>query len=282
MVAYFNGQFLPKERIAVSPDDRAFLFADGVYEVIRSYQGRPFLLEDHFGRLKRSLQEVRIAAPDLKDVREAVARLILENRLAGGDALIYIQITRGTAPRKHVFPDPPVLPTVYITATPYEPDKKALNEGVGVLLAPDIRWSRCDIKTVSLLPNVLACQQAREKGAYESVFVRDGMVTEGTHTNVCAVFNGWLVTHPEDHSILSGITRKRVLYLCLETGISFEEAPIPSHQLSMASEIMLLGTMTEIMPVVRVDDWTVGNGKPGPVCIKLQEAFRSLTAAESR
>jgi D-alanine transaminase len=279
MIAYFNGQFLPKERIFISPDDRGFLFADGVYEVIRSYGGKPFLFENHFERLKKSLHEARITGPDLRDVQKAVLRLIDENGLVKGDALIYIQVTRGAAPRRHVFPEPPVPPTVYITASPYEPDPKALKEGVGIILLPDIRWARCDIKAVSLLPNVMACQQAREKGAYESVFVRDGMITEGTHTNVCAVFNDWLVTHPEDHSILSGVTRKRVLHLCLETGISFEEAPIPSHQLSMASEIMLLGTMTEIMPVVKVDHWIVGNGNPGPVCRKLQEAFGKLTSS---
>ena len=282
MIVYFNGQLMPKENVALSPDDRGFLFADGAYEVARSYRGKPFRLDDHFERLERSLKEIRIAPPDLDAIKKAVPRLIRENGLDSGDALIYIQITRGIAPRQHAFPDPPAPPTVFASASLFVPDEKALKQGVGIILVPDTRGLRCDIKSTTLLPNVLACQQAREKGAYEAVFVRDGIVKEGSHTSLAAVFNNWLVTHPEDNTILSGVTRKLVLNLCLEKGIQFEEAPIPSHQLPMASEIMILGTMTEIMPVVRVDDWTVGDGKPGPVCQRLQEEFRKLIAYEER
>jgi D-alanine transaminase len=148
--------------------------------------------------------------------------------------------------------------------------------GAKVILVPDIRWARCDIKSVGLLPNTLAFQQAKEQGADEAVFVRDGVITEGAHTNFCAVFHGELITFPKTHYILAGITRNVVLDLCCELSIPVKEFPLFEHDLTKADECMIIGTTTEIMPVIQINDWKVGNGKPGPITVKLQQAFRKL------
>ncbi|RPI51160.1 MAG: hypothetical protein EHM56_09890, partial [Chloroflexi bacterium] len=170
---------------------------------------------------------------------------------------------------------------VYVTASPLHPTPDAWENGVGIILVPDIRWTRCDIKAVSLLPSVLASQQAVERGAEEAVFHRDGAITEGAHTNFCALFDGVLVTHPPNNLILDGITRRVVLGLCAGLGIPTREAPIPVQELMSASEMMILGTTTEIKPVVEVDGRQVAGGRPGPVTRRLQAAFRALVAAET-
>ena len=284
MIVYFNGQYTAKEDVRVSPDDRGFTFGDGAYEVIRAYGGRLFRGEDHVGRLARSLGELRIEAPVLRGpggIAQVAAELIERNGLAGGDAAVYVQVTRGVAPRKHAFPPPGTPPTVYLAASPFQPAPDAWQNGVGVILVPDIRWARCDIKAVALLPSVLASQQAAERGAEEAVFVRDGLITEGAHTNVCAVLDGVLVTHPATNLILDGITRRVVLGLCAGLGIPTGEEPIPADDLLAAAEVMILGTTTEIKPVVRVDGRQVADGRPGPVTRRLQAAFRALVAAET-
>jgi D-alanine transaminase len=276
LIVYFNGRFIPKEDAKLSLDDRGFLFADGAYEVIRSYGGRLFKAQKHFRRLKHSLQELQIAAPDVESLADTAARLLQHNNLAGVDAVLYFQVTRGVAPRKHAFPDEETLPTVYVSVSPFQVPRHRFEHGVKAILVPDIRWARCDIKSVALLPNVLASQQAKERGAEEAVFVRDGVVTEGSHTNVCGVFEGTLVTHPRTNHILAGITREIVLGLCSELGIPLRETAIQERQVTEANELLIVGTTTEITPVVQVDDWSVGDGKPGPITTRLQRAFREL------
>ena len=279
MIAYFNGQYVSKENVKISPDDRGFLFADGVYEVIRSYGGRLFKIDDHLSRLSHSLGELRMAPVSLSHLKTVADQLLHRNNLENEDATLYIQITRGVAPRKHPFPDPETSPTVYVSASVLQPSPAEWETGIAVILVPDLRWGRCDIKSVGLLPNVMASQEAKEKGASEAVFVRDGVITEGSHTSFCAVFDGALVTHPANHHILSGITRSVVLDLCVALGISVRESPILERTLKGASELMVLGTTSEVVPVVRVDDWVVGDGKPGPITSKLKEAFGDLRAA---
>jgi D-alanine transaminase len=279
VIAYFNGQFLPKEDVHVSPDDRGFLFGDGAYEVIRSYGGRLFRVEEHLKRMERSLEALRIEGASVERLSDIAEDLMQRNDLGTADAALYIQITRGAAPRKHAFPDSQTPPTVYVSITPFQPSHQRWECGVKIILVPDRRWTRCDIKAVALLPNVMASQQAKECGAAEAVFVRDGVVTEGSHTNFCAVFEGQLVTHPRTHHILAGVTRGVVLELCEKLGVPYQESVIHKEKLGQASELMILGTTTEIMPVVQVDDWQVGDGKPGPVTIKLQRAFAELVAA---
>ena len=276
MIVYFNDEFLPKEDVRISPDDRGFLFADGAYEVIRSYDGKLFRLAAHLLRLEHSLSALRITAPNTRELADAAVQLIERNDLSRGDAALYIQVTRGVAPRQHAFPPTDTPPTVYMSARPFHALHEKAKHGVRVILVPDIRWSRCDIKSVALLPNVLASQQAKESGAYEAVFVRDGIVTEGSHTNLAAVFDGQLVTHPKTNHILPGITREIVLALCQELDLPYRESPIPETELGEADELMLLGTTTEVMPIVQVDDWQVGTGQPGPVTKTLQQAFWQL------
>jgi D-alanine transaminase len=280
MITYFNGEFLPKEAVRISPDDRGFLFADGAYEVIRAYEGSLFRLTAHLQRLENSLHGLRITVPDTKKLQDVAIQLIERNDLASGDAALYIQITRGVAPRTHSFPPADTAPTVYMSAWPFHAAPQRLEHGVRVILVPDVRWSRCDIKSVALLPNVLASQQAKENEAYEAVFVRDGIVTEGSHANFAAVFDGQLVTHPKTHQILPGITRQVVLELCEELDLPYRELPISETELRGAHELMLLGTTTEVMPVVQVDHWPVADGQPGPLTKTLQQAFRQLMSSE--
>ena len=280
MITYFNGEFLPKEAVRISPDDRGFLFADGAYEVIRAYKGNLFRLTAHLQRLQNSLHGLGITVPYIKELQDVAVQLIECNDLASGDAALYIQVTRGVAPRTHSFPPGDTPPTVYMSAWPFHASPERLEYGVRVILVPDIRWSRCDIKSVALLPNVLASQQATENDAYEAVFVRDGIVTEGSHANFAAVFNGHLVTHPKTNHILPGITRQVVLQLCEELDLPYRESPISETELRGAHELMLLGTTTEVMPIVQVDDWPVADGQPGPITKTLQQAFRQLVAAE--
>jgi len=277
MIVYFNGEFLPKEAVKISPDDRGFLLADGVYEVIRAYEGKLFQADAHLQRMARSMRELRIHGPSHQQLNDIAERLITDNNLTIGDATVYLQITRGAAPRRHAFPAEDTLPTIYTTASPFHPSVEKMAQGVKVILAPDMRWTRCDIKSISLLSNVLANQQAKESGVEEAVFVRDGAITEGSHTNVGAVFDGTLVTYPKSHYILGGITRQVVIDLCYQLDIPVKEFPILVDDLQKADEMMLMSTTSEVTPIVQVDNWIVGDGKPGLVTVKLQQAFRELT-----
>lgn len=281
MIAYFNGSFLRKEEITISPDDRGFLFSDGVYEVVRAYGGKPFKMAEHMDRLARSLRETRIDFPGIADLAVAGAKLIARNGLETADSILYFQITRGVAPRKHTFPDPPVPATAMVLVSPAPSSAEMREKGVGAILVPEFRWSRCDIKAIGLMGSVLAVQQAKEKGDEEAIFVRDGIVTEGTHTNVLAVFNGQIHTHPLGNFILSGVTRHVVLDLCRKFGIVCKEQAFRGEELIKASEIVITGTNKEITPVVRLDGRAVGTGVPGPVTRRLQEAYSALVRGES-
>ncbi len=276
MIAYFNGEFLPKDKVRISPDDRGYLFADGVYEVIRSYDGKLFRAEDHAQRLFRSLDELRIEWPERRRFLEIAGQLLAENDLAGCGATVYLQVTRGVAPRSHPFPDGDVPPTVYGFATPYQADRDKWERGVKVITSPDLRWARCDIKSLALLPNLLASQTAKERGVEEAILLRNGAVTEGSHTSFCAVFDGRVVTHPLSNHILGGITRKVVLELCESLAIPVEQFPVLQHRLNEADEMMILGTTTEVTGVVRIDNRKVGDGRPGPVTRRLHKVFRAL------
>lgn len=278
MIAYLTGSYLPQDQIRISPDDRGFLLADGAYEVIRAYRGRFFKLDAHLERLARSLRELGIGGLDAASLGPVAQRLVGDNGLAGGDATVYLQVTRGAGSRSRPFPDPPIAPTVYATASPFTPPTDQQQAGVKVALLPDIRWARCDIKSISLLPSVLAGQRAKELGVEEAVFVRDGAVTEGTHTNFAALLDGALVTPPLSQYVLAGVTRQTVLELCRELGIPVVEFPILEHRLEQARECMILSTFLEVMPVVDIDGRPVGDGSPGPVTRRLQRAFAELTA----
>jgi len=261
------------ERASVSPLDRGFTFADGVYEVIRSYRGRLFEMAAHLDRLRRSLREIRMPGKAAEGMTDIICGLIERNGLQDVEALVYVQITRGAAPRAHPFPPSDTAPTVYAHAVPFDPPLEQRDGGIGVILVPDTRWSRCDIKSISLLPNILARQMAEDAGAGEAVFVRDGNVTEGSASTFCAVFSGTLVTHPESTVILPGITRRVVLELCRDNGIPVSERPVREDELVRASEMMLLSTTREVMPVISFDGVTVADGTPGQLTRRIQAAL---------
>jgi len=269
---YLNGSFLPKHEAKISPDDRGFNFADGVYEVIKYYKGKPFRLEDHLDRLERSLKEVRIHYPGTRDLPGVLMELLKMNELNGSEAGVYIQITRGAHRRVHHFPETE-QPTVYISAFPFGSFTEWLENGIGVITREDIRWMRCDIKSVSLLPNTMLYDEARQNGAGECVMVRDGNVTEATHSTVFGVKGGRLYTHPQSNLILPGITRKVILEMCILHDIPFEEKPIPESMLTDMDELFIAGTGSEVTPVVMVNGKKIGDGKPGIVTRKIQGLF---------
>jgi D-alanine transaminase len=275
-IVYLNGSFCPKDEARISPEDRGFLFADGIYEVARAYGGSFFALDAHLERMARGLAALAIEGFDATDAAEICHQLLLRNGFEGKDAIVYLQITRGVASRTHFFPDPPVSPTVFAMVNPVR-NRWDPRQGVGVITAPDQRWTRCDIKSVSLLPNCLAAQAARAAGVAEALLIRDGVVMEGTHTSVFGVFDGEVRTAPASNYILSSITRHVVLDLCGEHGIPHRTEPFFAQDLARAEELFLAGTTMEVMPIVRVDDRSVGRGTPGPIAQRLLHLLRGLT-----
>ena len=275
MLVYLNGDYVDHTAARVSVDDRGFLFADGVYEVARVYDGRVFQMGPHMERMSHGLAELKINAPQVDQIPAIAERLLEENGLRSGDATIYIQVTRGAAPRAHAFPPPETKPTIYVIAKPFKQHPATyFEDGVAAVTVPDNRWSRCDIKSIALLPNVLANQQAKEQGAFEALFVRDGVVIEGSHSNLFGVIGGRLITYQLGGYILGGITRKLVMERAPKLGIEVSEGPIYLRDLSEVEELFLSGTTTEIMPIAKVDNHLIGSGQPGPVTRQLQDAYR--------
>lgn len=274
MIVYLNGQFLPKDQARISPDDRAFLFADGAYEVVRAYRGHLFRTREHWDRFDQSLKALRIPAPASTDFSAIAGELLKRNNLADAEATVYLQVSRGAAPRKHAFPAADTAPTVYAFAAPFANPVEKWEKGVKVITLPDQRWARCDIKSVSLLPNILANQQAQEAGAHEAVFVRDGFALEGSASNFATVLDGVLHTAPRTNYILPGVSRLVALGLCSALGIPVKEFPVAETDLKCATEAMLFGTTNEVMPVVQINDRKVGDGQPGPITRQLQQSFR--------
>lgn len=276
---YLNGEFLPKEKAFISPDDRGFLLADGLYEVTPFYDGVPFALDRHLQRLLRGLCWMRIDQ-DTSALPDVHRRLVEENGLADEPtALVYLQITRGVAPRTHYFPADPVAPTVYAFAKAWSrPSQDRWLEGFTAATVPDRRWGRVDIKSICLLPNVMGFQDAIEAGADDAILVRDGVAIEGAHQNFWGVFDGTVVTHPTTNHILPGITRGVVLELARDHGIPVEERPIMVEELSRADELFFTGTTAEVRPCVEVDGRPVGDGSVGPVTRSLSAAFMKRVA----
>jgi D-alanine transaminase len=279
-IVYLNGRHLPQEEALVSVNDRGFLFADGVYEVTPAYRGNFFLFDRHRERLLRGLCALRIDA-DLGRLEEIHAGLLDRNDLTGAEvSVVYLQITRGVAPRTHAFPAEPVPPTVYAFAKEFvRPDPATWEAGYAAVTVPDRRWSRADVKSISLLPNVLAQQAASDAGVSDAVLVKDGVALEGAHNNFFAVFGDTVVTHPLSNVVLPGITRTFVVEMAREMGIPVEERPIQLEELAWATETFFTGTTTEIRPTVRIDGRPVGEGRVGPVTRRLAEAFRRRTDA---
>ena len=272
--AYVNGRYLPHREASVHVEDRGYQFADGVYEVVLVHAGAMIDEIPHLDRLDRSLDELRIDPPMGRMALRAVLReVVRRNRIRTG--LVYLQITRGVARRDHAFPTG-VKPALVVTAKRLTlPREETLESGVRVVTIEDIRWQRCDIKSVSLLPNVLGKQHARENGAYEAWQIdQDGNVTEGTSSN------SWIVTHddrlltrPATHEILNGITRQTILKLAAARGLTFEERAFSLDEALAAREAFISSATSFVTPVTQIDDTTLGNGRAGSFTMDLRSAY---------
>lgn len=277
-IAYVNGRYLPHEQASVHIEDRGYQLADGVYEVCIVRDGRMIDEERHMRRLARSLDELQIRWPMHRSALAIVMReVVRRNRVR--DGMVYVQATRGVAPRNHPFPPASVRPSLVVTArsTDVAAGEKSASEGIAVITTRDTRWERVDIKSVSLLPNVLAKQKAKEAGAVEAWFVdRDGMVTEGASTNAWIVTGeGVLVTRGLSNAILRGVTRDVILDLLRREGIGFEERGFTVAEAIGAREAFITSAGNLVMPVIRIDGHAIGSGRPGEVSLKLRRLFFS-------
>jgi len=265
MTAYLNGQFLPLAEARISPLDRGFLFADGGYEVIPVYSRHPFRIDEHLRRFQNTLDGIRLPNPHcLEEWRKIILRLIADAPFE--DQTVYIQVTRGAdSKRDQPFPVG-VAPTVFLFTAPLaEPTIAQRESGVAVITTEDIRWARCDLKSVALLANVLARQQAVDAGCAETVMLRDGFLTEGSATNVFCVKDGVIITPAKDHRILPGITYDVVLELAAQHGAPHEIRPVSEAELRSADELWLTSSTKEVLAITTLDGQPVGTGKPGPV-----------------
>ncbi len=283
-VAYVDGRYVRHADAAVSIDDRAFLFADGIYEVIEIFGGRLIDEAAHLERLARSARELRLTIPVGQSALKLILReLVARNRVAYGH--VYLQVTRGAAKRDHFFPKPGTPCT--LVAFAHSADRAAAEAkaraGIKVITMPDIRWKRPDIKSTSLLPNVLAKQQARDAGAYEAWLVDEaGHVTEGSSSNAWIVnTEGVIVTHPAGSGILRGITRKRLFEVVAAKGLKIEERCFTVAEAKAAREAFVTGATTLVLPVVAIDGEKIGSGEPGDVALMLRAAFHDFAPASN-
>ena len=270
-LANVNGQTLPLAEVRIAPLDRGFLFGDAVYEVLRIYRGKPFLLDEHMARLGRSLEAIRIHGIDLGRLQKRLLATIAAGTFL--EATCYIQITRGSA-RAHAFPAN-ATPLEFLYVADFKDTYAPLrHSGANVITHPDVRWDRCDIKSTNLLGNVLAAQAAKEAGAAEAIFVLpDGTLTEGSRTSFFGVRDDKLLTAPATNAILPGITRGLVMRIAREQGIPVEERVLKVGDLPVVAELFLTGTTSEVLPIVRVDDQPIGDGRPGPITQRMQEGY---------
>lgn len=279
--AYVNGAYVPMGEACVHINDRGYQFADGVYEGIPVRRGKLIDLDLHMDRLWRSMRELKMFQPmDRRPMSFVFKEVIRRNRVS--DGFLYIQITRGVAPRDHAFPTTPVMPALVVTCKRLDYDgvrAKAI-AGAKASIQPDQRWARCDIKSTSLLPNILAKQAAREMGGFEAIMTdADGMVTEGSSTNVWIVKDGNLITRSIRDNILSGITRLRVMDLAEQLQISIREEAFSAEEMVSADEVFITSSTCSTMPIVEIDGKKIGDGTPGPVALRLVETYFNYTDA---
>ncbi len=276
-IVYLNGTYLPREQALIPVEDRGFIFGDGIYEGVRAVDNRLFEWDAHAERMVNGLAGLRIAfgAADVAALKGVCETLVADNGFADGEAFLYLEVSRGAAPRTHNFPPAGTAPTVFVVASKLNVSRPQREVGVNAITYPDLRWKRRDWKTVNLLGNVLARQAAAEAGAYEAILHEDGIVTEGAATNVFAVIDGTLRSHPLTQRILPGITRKVVVDVIRELGLTLVEEPIPFDRLAGAEEIFLCGSTTDVTPVISLDGAPVGTGAAGAVTAKVREAFEA-------
>ena len=262
-LVYLNGRLVPREQALISVEDRGFNFGDGLYEVVRIAGGRPFQLEGHLDRLTHGAETLGIPLPlDARSLAEAISEVARANRLP--EATVYLQLTRGPAPRTHALPST-ATPTLVLMARAFAgPDPGHFETGVGVLTCPDLRFGYCEIKTIGLLPNVLAYQEARSRGCFEAVLVRDGCITEGCLSSAFCVTGGVVSTYPVEN-ILPSVTRRFLIDALGSEGIEVREEALGLDRWLAADEVILVGTTSEVLPVVRIDRHRIGSGGPGKI-----------------
>lgn len=270
MVIFLNGAYV-SEDTQISYNDRGIQFGDGVYEVVRVYHGELYTAKEHFERLVRSTKEIAIESPySVQDYLDICNRLVKENNIDNGT--VYIQVTRGDAVRNHAYPKD-VKPNVLLYTNIAERPMQDMQQGIKAITTEDFRWLRCDIKSLNLLGNVMNKQKAVEAGAKEAIQIRDGIVTEGSSSNVFIVKDGKIITHPVNHYILNGITRRVIKQIADEAGIPFEEFTYDEKALKNADEVFISSTTQEVMPVVEIDGENINQGKVGPIVKQLQTKF---------
>jgi len=277
MSVYLNGKFMPIEEAYVPVLDRGFIFGDGVYEVIPVYSRQAFRLAEHLKRLQASLDGIRLPNPHTAaECTKLINELIERN--AGDDQYLYLHITRGVARRDHAFPQPAVAPTVFMMSSPLStPASALLASGVSAVTATDNRWLRCDIKAISLLPNVMLRQLAVDAGCAETILIRDDQfMTEGAASNIFVVKNGSLLAPPKDNLMLPGITYDVVLELAAANQIPFQVRRIARQEIFTADELLLTSSTKEVLPITSVDGKAVGNGKPGPMFARLNSLYQNF------
>ncbi|MFD1926767.1 D-amino-acid transaminase [Sporosarcina siberiensis] len=266
-----NNEIVHREDVRIDFEDRGYQFGDGIYEVVRVYEGEAYELNEHIHRFYRSAKEIGITPPQSKnEMKSNIEDVITENKLLEGG--IYFQMTRGVAPRKHQY-EKEIEPKLIAYPLYFTRPEKQQNEGVSVLTADDLRWHRCDIKSLNLLYNIMMKQKAHDSGSFETIFIRDELVTEGTSTNVFMIKDNVISTHPADNNILNGITRMKVLHLLNEEHIPYEEKSFTKQELLDADEVFITSTTSEVMPVLKVDEQVIGNGLPGILTKRLHSLF---------
>jgi D-alanine transaminase len=275
-IGYINGKFVSLEDLVIPIDERGHQFGDGVYEVIRVYSGKPFMLEEHIDRLMISCQAIRLPLTLNKDdFKELIMKAIEKSQLK--DCNVYLQITRGISTRQHLFPDVPV--SISMTVRPASPISQEVREkGQMAIFHDDERWANCYIKSLNLLPNILAKQTAYEAGCFEAILVRDGFVTEGTSSNVFIVKDGKIYSTPLTKHILHGITRMAVKKCAERLKLEFIEKHFTQEELLAADEVFITSTTSEVMPIVKVNDQPISDGKPGEISKRLHQQFLELVS----
>ncbi|MGV3130215.1 D-amino-acid transaminase [Staphylococcus simulans] len=267
-----NGRFVEEQEALVPYNDRGYNFGDGIYEYIRIYDGYFFTLQEHFERFLRSASELNIDLDEtIESLTEKAEALVKENNVENGG--VYMQVTRGAAPRDHAFPGPDVKPQMMAFTRSYGRPLEALENGINAVTVEDIRWLRCDIKSLNLLGNVLSKEYAVKYNASEAIQHRGETVTEGASSNVYAIKDGVIYTHPTDNFILNGITRKVIKRIANEQNIPFKEETFTVDFLKQADEVIVSSTSVEVMPVIKLDGEAVGNGQVGPITRQLQKGF---------
>ncbi len=276
-IVYLNGEYLPLAEAKISVLDRGFIYGDGVYELVPVYGREPFRMPQHLARLQRSLDGIRLANPHTPAEWEAIIRKLVSLQ-PYDDQGVYFQVTRGVAKRDHAFPQG-VPPTIFMMSNPLPtPSREQVERGVAVVTAEDNRWQRCDLKTISLVGNVLMRQLAADAGALETIMFRNGFLTEASASNVLCVIGGTIVAPPKDNLILPGITYDAALEFARDAGLPMEVRPVPRAEALGADELWLSSSTKEVLAITTVDGRPVGDGKPGPVFRKVWQIYQDRKA----